>query len=443
MRTLKIFSILLLCALTAVSFSSCESDSVLPEVDKPEIPSELHTCKLILNVTRTEYDDATGTRAAYSWTNGDKIYLTFKVDSGTTYGDAIYTDGTWSVNYYGALSEGKATQCSAVYFEGAEFESSSVVKLSAGTGIYEDTNGSYIFNNGTLSVTADLTPKVGRIRFAGTDDEEISVYGISHYTSYDCSNGKFSSSLGAIPSKVVSGYTPYLYGFFSDNEHPRLNMITSTSGYTRGLSNTIFQKGQSGYMTIPTEESHNGWQNSLIFEVNGVEFTMIPVVREEGNYFLAETETTNELYGCIMNKTSSYPQHPVFTDSSNFSTFLSKLNALTELEFDIPSLDEWLYAAKGGKKSQDYIYSGSNIISDVAWYNGNSGGASHPVKQLQPNELGFYDMSGNADECVKVDNNPNNQTGGKYNDTASYCAIESTPTSGYYNSGLRFILRLK
>jgi hypothetical protein len=32
----------------------------------------------------------------------------------------------------------------------------------------------------------------------------------------------------------------------------------------------------------------------------------------------------------------------------------------------------------------------------VAWYEKNSGGMVHPVKQKRPNELGFYDMSGNV-----------------------------------------------
>jgi formylglycine-generating enzyme required for sulfatase activity len=32
----------------------------------------------------------------------------------------------------------------------------------------------------------------------------------------------------------------------------------------------------------------------------------------------------------------------------------------------------------------------------VAWYGDNSGGMTHPVGQKQANELGLYDMSGNA-----------------------------------------------
>ncbi len=62
----------------------------------------------------------------------------------------------------------------------------------------------------------------------------------------------------------------------------------------------------------------------------------------------------------------------------------------------LPTEAEWEYAARGGKKSKGYIYSGSNNIDEVAWYLSNSGGRLHAVGEKKPNELGIYDMSGNA-----------------------------------------------
>lgn len=62
----------------------------------------------------------------------------------------------------------------------------------------------------------------------------------------------------------------------------------------------------------------------------------------------------------------------------------------------LPTEAEWEYAARGGTKSNGYTYSGSNSVGSVAWYNGNSGGKTHPVGKKQPNELGLYDMSGNV-----------------------------------------------
>lgn len=420
-------------------FIACSSQNdIIDNLQNGEDANQPHTCELILNVTKSEFDDETQSRSATGWIEGDKIYLTFEVGTSTSHGDAVYNNGTWTVNYYGSLTEGATTKCTAVYFDNPEFESSSVVKITENTGIYEDTNGSYVFNGGTLSVTADLKPKTGRIRFAGTDNDEFSLYGISHYTSYDCSNGKFTNSMGALKSKVSSGYTSYIYGYFSDSEQPRLNVITATSGYTRLFSTSIYKAGESGFMSIPTESSHNGWQNSVIFKVNGVEFTMIPVTYSEGNFLLAETETTEELYASIMGLTdtsSMYPKRGISTSSWN--AFLSKLKDQTELDFRVPYFSEWKYAYKGGNKSQDYTYSGSNIISNVAWYYGNSNNTVHPVKQLQPNELGFYDMSGNVYEYVR--GGIYSFYGGAYNCGETNCD-ENTRTDNESASGLRIAL---
>ena len=66
--------------------------------------------------------------------------------------------------------------------------------------------------------------------------------------------------------------------------------------------------------------------------------------------------------------------------------------------YRLPTEAEWEYAAKGGKESNSNKYSGSNLLSKVAWYAGNSGFTTHEVGTKQPNELGLYDMVGNIQE---------------------------------------------
>lgn len=78
--------------------------------------------------------------------------------------------------------------------------------------------------------------------------------------------------------------------------------------------------------------------------------------------------------------------------------FIKKLNELTGCQFRLPTEAEWEYAALGGNKSRGYKYPGSNQIKNVAWYEKNSGGCSHPVGMKAPNELGLYDMCGNVQE---------------------------------------------
>lgn len=64
--------------------------------------------------------------------------------------------------------------------------------------------------------------------------------------------------------------------------------------------------------------------------------------------------------------------------------------------YRLPTEAEWEYAARGGPRSQGYVYAGSNDPDEVAWSEDNSGAQTHPAGQKAPNELGLYDMSGNV-----------------------------------------------
>lgn len=82
----------------------------------------------------------------------------------------------------------------------------------------------------------------------------------------------------------------------------------------------------------------------------------------------------------------------------------------------LPTEAEFEYAAKGGNKSKGYKYAGSNIIDEVAWYKGNSE-STQPVANKKPNELGLYDMAGNAGEWC-LDNWHDNYNGAPTDGTA-------------------------
>ena len=118
------------------------------------------------------------------------------------------------------------------------------------------------------------------------------------------------------------------------------------------------------------------------------------------DYYIGKYEVTQALWKAVMGKNpSKFKGDNLPVEQVNWKDcqeFLSKLNNTTGKKFRLPTEAEWEYAARGGKKSRGYQYSGSNNISDVAWYEDNSGSKTHTVGSKQANELGIYDMSGNV-----------------------------------------------
>jgi formylglycine-generating enzyme required for sulfatase activity len=64
----------------------------------------------------------------------------------------------------------------------------------------------------------------------------------------------------------------------------------------------------------------------------------------------------------------------------------------------LPTDAQWEYAARGGNQSRGYKFIGSDNAKEVSWYDDNSGKRTHEVGTKKPNELGIYDMGGNAYE---------------------------------------------
>jgi TonB family protein len=132
------------------------------------------------------------------------------------------------------------------------------------------------------------------------------------------------------------------------------------------------------------------------------------------SFNIGKYEVTQSQWKAVMGSTRSYFKDcdhcPVeYVTWDDVQVFIRKLNVQTGKNYRLPSEAEWEYAAKGGKHSKGYTYSGSNDINDVAWYDGNSDRKTHEVGKKIANELGIYDMSGNVWEwCYDLYGSYNN-----------------------------------
>lgn len=396
--------------MSLVAMSCSEQEGL---IEKGTIQSTgVNTCRMNFNGSLIEYGQSTRTEAV--WADSSRVYLQFLNGTERITGEALYNadQESWSVSYYGSLPEGTSMTCEAVYFENFDsITTAGLVVTNELTAIYEDLKGSYLYENDVLTVVANLAPKTGRIRFTGEAKTKMKLTGITSYSSYEPRSNHYMTTNKLIEVATDDNETtPYIYGYYTNDTTKYIGVMANDYAFTKACKSPVLEKGKSGYMSIPTLSSCNGWKKGLRIRVKGVEFLMIPCpdFDTKSSFAIGETEVTQELYKAVTGSNPSSNkaslQQPVeYISYSDCTSFIEKLNLLTSLSFSLPTSDQWEYAAKGGSSSQGYTYSGSNNADEVAWYKENSNSKTHKVKTKQANELGVYDMSGNVEEltCTK------------------------------------------
>lgn len=201
------------------------------------------------------------------------------------------------------------------------------------------------------------------------------------------------------------------------------------------------------------------------------------------DYFIGQTEVTQGLWKAVMGTTirqqrdkgnsiwsiygegDNYPMYYINWDECQ--EFVNKLNSLLSsqlggMHFALPTEAQWEYAARGGKKSKGYKYSGSNVAWHVAWLNDNSNVSTYPVGVKTANELGIHDMSGNVWEWCQdwygsyskgAQTNPTGASSGSDRVDRGGCMVSeagdcrvsgrdyTSPTDRYRSLGLRLVLQ--
>lgn len=185
------------------------------------------------------------------------------------------------------------------------------------------------------------------------------------------------------------------------------------------------------------------------------------MTHEVEEFFIARTEVTRSQYRSVtgnlntdtQGENSEYSDDVPFTGlgPSNAEKFCEELNKLHQIPgfvFSLPDEWQWEWAARGATKGKGAKFAGGDYAKDFAWCDEHLASLSlHPVAQKKPNELGLFDMSGNAAEMCHGNGNLGYICcGGAFRSREEDCAVSkrdnliSDLNSGHENLGFRVAL---
>ncbi|MBR6199025.1 MAG: SUMF1/EgtB/PvdO family nonheme iron enzyme, partial [Spirochaetales bacterium] len=202
--------------------------------------------------------------------------------------------------------------------------------------------------------------------FVKVTDTEVTI-------TCDQTGGVFPTARGSVT------IAPYSIGKYEVTQ--QLYTAVMGSNPSNFKSDTALGTGETNYLLRPVE--HVSWYDTIVF------CNKLSTLMGKTRCYKLSDGTYPEEYGSI----------PTTYDNMLWNNSTCDWNADG---YRLPTECEWELAARGGIYSAGtpwtYIYSGSNIWDDVAWYLDNSDNHTREVGLKDPNSLGLYDMNGNVYE---------------------------------------------
>lgn len=135
-------------------------------------------------------------------------------------------------------------------------------------------------------------------------------------------------------------------------------------------------------------------------------------------FYLGQTEVTQRQFEAVVHRNpsafsaigkksgkvagQSTGDHPVdsvgYDETVEFCRLLSAMENLPEGSYRLPTEAQWEYAARWDAAAAGEGEPSVTALTEVAWFQENAEGQTHPVAQKAPNRLGLYDMAGNVAE---------------------------------------------
>lgn len=125
-------------------------------------------------------------------------------------------------------------------------------------------------------------------------------------------------------------------------------------------------------------------------------------------------------------------------------TLVPKQGFLRKTGYRLPTETEWEVACGAEATTERFFGRSETYLANYGWFLDNSQGRAHPVGLLAPNDLGLFDVLGNAMEWCHGKNGPWRIRGGSFRSRPSELKLDfrtmtNDSKTGYYYVGFRVV----